>query len=89
MSDALNVSVISSERILYEGAATSVVVPAHNGELGILPAHAPLMTLLGRGTLKVETSEGDRRFTVDSGFLQVVDNHVRVIAEHAEEVGKS
>lgn len=86
MSTALKVSVVSAERVLFEGTARSVVVPSHNGELGILPMHAPLMTLLGKGTLQIEGDAGTQKFLVDQGFLQVVDDQVRVIAEFAEEL---
>ena len=76
----LNVSVISPEAVLYEGQTDSVVAPAYDGEVGILTGHAPLMTLLGKGVLRL----GDgRRFNVDGGFLQVVDNAVRVVTERA------
>ena len=84
MSDGLKVSVISPERVLFEGPARGVVALAFDGELGILPMHAPLMTLLGKGTLRVDTAEGERRFGVDGGFLQVVDDQVRVVTERAE-----
>ena len=87
MSDTLKVSVISPEKVLYEGTASGVVAPAFDGEMGILPMHAPLMTLLGKGTLRVETAEGERRFGVDGGFLQVVDDQVRVVTERAEVMG--
>lgn len=83
MSAALKVSVISPERVLYEGTARGVVAPAFDGEVGILPMHAPLMTLLGRGTLRVDTEQGEHRFTIEGGFLQVVDDAVRVVTEHA------
>lgn len=83
MSALLKVSVISPERVLYEGTARGVVAPAFDGEVGILPMHAPLMTLLGRGTLRVDTAEGEQRFQVDGGFLQVVDDAVRVVTEQA------
>ena len=83
MSDLLKVSVISPERVLYEGSARGVIAPAFDGELGILPMHAPLMTLLGKGTLKVAALEGERRFRVAGGFLQVVDNTVRIVTEEA------
>jgi F-type H+-transporting ATPase subunit epsilon len=79
----LTVSVISPERTLYEGTATSVVAPAFDGEVGILTSHAPMMTLLGRGTLRVQSASGTERFVVEGGFLQVVDNHVRVVTEKA------
>ena len=79
----LKVSVISAERLLFDGAAGMVVAPAFDGEVGILPMHAPLMTLLGKGILRVATSGGDKRFQVDGGFLQVVDDVVRVVTEKA------
>ncbi|MEN9816955.1 MAG: hypothetical protein RLZ32_835 [Gemmatimonadota bacterium] len=87
MPRELAVSVISPERVLFEGTATAAVVPAFDGEVGILPQHAPLMTLLGRGTLRLDTSAGPRRFRVGGGFLQVVDDQVRVVTEEAEAIG--
>ena len=86
MADVLKVSVISPERILFEGSARGVIAPAFDGEMGILPMHAPLMTLLGRGTLRVDTTEGEKRFGVVGGFLQVVDDVVRVVTEQATAV---
>jgi F-type H+-transporting ATPase subunit epsilon len=83
VSDSLKVSVISPERVLFEGTARSVVAPAFDGEVGILPMHAPLMTLLGKGTLRVSTADGEQRFAVDGGFLQIIDDSVRVVTEHA------
>ena len=80
---ALTVSVISPEKVLFEGEARSVVAPAFDGEVGILPLHAPLMTLLGKGVLRVESSAGLQKFNVDGGFLQVADNQVRVVTEKA------
>jgi F-type H+-transporting ATPase subunit epsilon len=77
----LNVSVISPEAILYEGTTDSVVAPAFDGEVGILTGHAPMMTLLGKGVLRLGT--GGQRFNVDGGFLQVIDNTVRVVTEKA------
>ncbi|MBA3259447.1 MAG: F0F1 ATP synthase subunit epsilon, partial [Gemmatimonadales bacterium] len=55
-----------------------------DGEVGILPNHAPFMTLLGQGTLSVRRAGGTSRFAVRGGFLQVVDNRVRVVAEHVQ-----
>jgi F-type H+-transporting ATPase subunit epsilon len=79
----LRVAVISPEQTLFEGDATSVVAPAHDGEVGILTGHAPMMALLGRGTLRVSSSDGERKFSVTGGFLQVVDDQVRVVTEKA------
>ena len=82
----LTVSVISPEKVLYEGKARGVVAPGHDGELGILPMHAPLMTVLGTGTLKVDAEGGAVRYAVSGGFLQVVDDVVRIVTERAEPV---
>ncbi len=79
----LTVSVISPEKVLFEGQASGVVAPGHDGELGILPGHAPLMTVLGKGVLRLDGAAAAQRFQVDGGFLQVVDNTVRVVTESA------
>jgi len=75
----LKVSVISPEKTLFEGEAASVVAPAYDGEVGILQNHAPMMTLLGKGTLRLP----DRKFDIEGGFLQVVENSVRIVTEKA------
>ena len=80
----LHVSVISPESALYEGDATSVVAPAFDGEVGILTGHAPMMTLLGKGELRIEGAGAAREFNVEGGFLQVVDNKVRVVTERGQ-----
>ncbi len=80
---ALHVSVISPEQTLFDGEAALVVAPAFDGEVGILPQHAPMMTLLGSGVLRVEQQGTAMRFTVKGGFLQVVDDRVRVVTESA------
>ncbi len=74
---------ISPEAVLFEGEATSVVAPAFDGEVGILEDHAPMMTLLGSGVLRLGGGGADRRFNIEGGFLQVVDNTVRVVTEKA------
>jgi F-type H+-transporting ATPase subunit epsilon len=78
----MQVTVISPEASMFDGEADSVVAPAYDGEVGILPHHAPLMTLLGEGVLVVRQGGASHRFQVRGGFLQVVDNRVRVVAEH-------
>ena len=80
----MRVTVISPERSVFDGEADAVVAPAFDGEVGILPRHAPFMTLLGVGTLKITSGGESHSVTVDGGFLQVVNNQVRVVAEHAE-----
>ncbi len=81
----LKVSVISPEKVLFEGDVDAVTAPAFDGEVGILTSHAPMMTLLGKGTLKLGTDGSAGRFQVEGGFLQVVEDRVRVVTEKATE----
>jgi F-type H+-transporting ATPase subunit epsilon len=82
----LTVSVISPEAVLFQGTTESVVAPAYDGQVGILTDHAPMLTLLGSGELRLGVDAG-RRFHVEGGFLQVADNQVRVVTEKARELG--
>jgi F-type H+-transporting ATPase subunit epsilon len=80
----MHVTVISPEASMFDGEADAVIAPAFDGQVGILANHAPFMTLLGQGTLSVRRTDGTSRFAVRGGFLQVVDNRVRVVAEHVK-----
>ncbi len=91
----LHVRVISPEASLYEGDAESVVAPAFDGEVGILTGHAPLMTLLGKGELRLVAGGagsaggdggGSRRFMIEGGFLQVLNNQVRILTERGSAI---
>ena len=80
----MQVLVISPERTVFQGEAESLVAPAFDGQVGILPKHAPFMTLLGRGVLTIREPGAQRRFRVQGGFLQVVSNTVRIVAEQIQ-----
>jgi len=80
----MRVTLISPERSLFDDEASGVVAPAFDGLVGVLPGHAPFLTLLGAGTLTVTTGGVTRRYVVDGGMLQVSDDVVRVVAERAE-----
>ena len=82
----LKVSVISPENVLFEGSVDSVVAPAFDGEIGILQGHAPLMTLLGKGELRLGDLGTGRRYAIEGGFLQVADDEVRVVTEKATKI---
>jgi F-type H+-transporting ATPase subunit epsilon len=77
----MQVTVIGPEASVFRGEADAVTAPAYDGQVGILPNHAPFMTLLGKGVLTVKHGGAEHRFTVQGGFLQVVSNRVRVVAE--------
>ena len=79
----MRVSVISAERSVFNGDADAVVAPAYDGLVGILPRHAPFMTLLGQGIVKISRSGETTRLRVAGGFLQVAADVVRVVAGSA------
>jgi F-type H+-transporting ATPase subunit epsilon len=79
----MRVTVIAPERAVFDGEAEAVTAPAFDGQVGILPRHAPFLTMLGEGRLTVRAADGARTFRVRGGFLQVVDDTVRVVAEQA------
>jgi F-type H+-transporting ATPase subunit epsilon len=80
----MRVVVVSPERQLYDGEATAVVAPAYDGLVGILPHHAPFLTLLGKGDVVVRRGAESETFAVEGGFAQVADNRVRVVVERAQ-----
>ena len=84
MADVLELEVATPERELVREEATEVQVPGKGGYMGILPGHAPLLGLLGIGTLSYLSGGKRRYFAVHGGFVEVVDNHVRVLADVAE-----
>ena len=79
----MHVSVISAERAVFQGEADAVVAPAYDGLVGILPRHAPFMTLLGKGIVTVRRSGESTRLRVEGGFLQVAGDRVHVVARSA------
>ena len=80
----MRVTVVSPEQQVFDGEATAVVAPAYDGLVGILPRHAPFLTLLGKGDLIVRHGGAEaQHFDVAGGFLQVAGNRVRVVVEHA------
>ena len=80
----LEVHVVTPEREMWTGDAEMVVATAADGQLGVMPGHAPLLALLGQGPLEVQAGGVRVRATVDGGFLHVANDRVDVLAEHAE-----
>ena len=80
----LHCTVMTPEGRVFDGDADFVVAPASDGEVGILPRHAPLITALGAGALRVRRSGEVRHWLVIGGFLEVLDNHVSVLAHRIE-----
>ncbi|MCX6628773.1 MAG: F0F1 ATP synthase subunit epsilon [Candidatus Solibacter sp.] len=84
MADTLELEVATPERALVRELVTELQVPGKNGYMGILPGHAPLLGLLGIGTLTYVSGGKKRYISVHGGFLEVLEDHVRVLADVAE-----
>jgi F-type H+-transporting ATPase subunit epsilon len=81
--------VVSVERSLFEGDVDFIVANGADGELGILPRHAALMTVLKPGVLKITQGGNEQLLFVGGGFLEVLPDRVTVladVAEHADEI---
>ena len=81
--------VVSVERSLFEGDVDFIVANGADGELGVLPRHAALMTILKPGALKIVQGTEEQLLFVGGGFLEVLPDRVTVladVAEHAEEI---
>jgi F-type H+-transporting ATPase subunit epsilon len=80
----LNLEIVTPERLAYSGSVDSVQLPGSEGELGILPHHAPLIATLGAGELRVRRGGAEESFAVFGGFVQVLPDKVVVMAESAD-----
>ena len=80
----LEVRVVSPDRVVFEGEASSVVAPAWDGDVGILRGHAPMLTLIGAGEMKIDRlGGGSDSFYVAAGVLKVERNRVTLLTEYA------
>jgi F-type H+-transporting ATPase subunit epsilon len=78
--------IVSQDRIVYQGDADIVVVPGESGEMGILPHHAPVLSVLKFGVIRVRTQGQEYFFTVAGGVVEVQPDQVTVLADAAENV---
>jgi F-type H+-transporting ATPase subunit epsilon len=80
----VQVDVVTPERTVYGGEARMVIARGVEGEIGVLPGHAPLVTPLKISTLLIKEESGDRQIAVSGGFLEVRPDKVTILAETAE-----
>lgn len=80
----IRVDIVSAEAEIYSGDAAMVFAPAVQGEVGIAPRHAPLITTLNPGEVRVQTAEGEeQQYYVSGGLLEVQPHRVTVLADTA------
>src|SRR5262249_25101252 len=78
------VDIMTPERLVMQTQADSVIIPAAEGELGILPHHAPLLAQLEPGQIRLRQGEKLELFAVSGGFVEVEGNKLSIFAETAE-----
>ena len=83
MTDKLAFAFVSPERELYQGQVDQVVVPGAEGEFGVLPHHAPFMSTIKPGALRILNDGTERRVFVNGGFADVTPEGLTVLAEDA------
>ena len=89
---AIQVNIVSAEGAIFEGDADMVFAPAKAGEIGIAPRHAPLLTTLKPGSVRVQTGGTEKLFYVTGGILEVQPYLVTVLADsalHAEQLDEA
>ena len=79
----IHVDIVSAEGEIFSGPAEMVFVPAKEGELGIAPRHAPLLTLIKAGEVRIKTAEGEQSIFVGGGALEVQPKKVTILADTA------
>ncbi|ACQ79567.1 H+transporting two-sector ATPase delta/epsilon subunit [Beutenbergia cavernae DSM 12333] len=82
---ALNVEVVSTDQTLWSGEAVTAVVPAADGEMGILPGHSPVLAVLRQGSVRITPSSGEKvSFDVVGGFVSFDHDSLTVVVEKQE-----
>ena len=81
---SIKLDIVTAERAVYSGEVDMVVAPGVEGQLGILPHHAPLMTMLQPGELRIKKGGEEVSLAISGGFLEVRPDKVVVLADAAE-----
>jgi F-type H+-transporting ATPase subunit epsilon len=81
---SLKIDIVTAERVVYSQEADAVIAPGIEGQLGILPHHAPLMTTLQAGELVVRRGGEEDALAISGGFLEVRPDRIIVLADSAE-----
>ena len=83
--DLLHVELVAADRVVWSGEAKMLIARTTEGDIGVLPNHSPVLSLMVHGAIDVTTPDDETWVAaVDAGFLSVAKNYVSVLAEHAE-----
>ena len=84
MADTFQLQVATPERLFVDEQVSEAELPGRNGYMGILPGHAPLLSALAPGILTYGSGGNSQVIVIDGGFVEIFDNHVRVLADSAQ-----
>jgi len=84
----LRLDIVTIEKLAFSGDVDMVIAPGVQGELGILPRHAPLITALNAGELRIKQGEEEQSFAIGGGYLEILGNQVTVLADSAEQAAE-
>lgn len=81
----LHVEVVSADRVIWSGESTNIIARTVDGDIGILPGHAPLLAVLVPSAVEVYDTDGDREvIAVDGGFISVAEGRVSILSQFAQ-----
>lgn len=84
MADPMQVEVVSADEVVWSGQSTLIIAKTVEGDLGILPGHAPVLAVLAPGGVEIVTTDAAREVVaVDGGFLSVAQGRVSILSEYA------
>jgi F-type H+-transporting ATPase subunit epsilon len=88
MSKTIQLDIVTPERVVYSEDVEMVVVPAIDGDLGVLPKHAPLITGLEIGKIRIKDQKEEIEVATSGGFMEVKPDHINILADTAEFPGE-
>jgi F-type H+-transporting ATPase subunit epsilon len=83
MAETFQIEVVTPEKLVLDQRAEYAEIPGKDGYLGVLPGHAALLGELGSGMLTITSGGQTREVTISGGYVEIRDNHVRVLADKA------
>jgi F-type H+-transporting ATPase subunit epsilon len=85
VADQLHVELVAADRTVWSGDATFVLARTTEGDIGIMPNHAPVLSVMVEGVVEVVSDDGERwAAAVDAGFLSVANNRVSILSESVD-----
>ena len=91
MAEPMQVEVVSADRVVWSGKGTNIIAKTVEGDIGILPGHAPVLAILVPGGVEIYTDDNNREIVaVDGGFISVAQGRVSILSEYAsmaDEIG--